>query len=48
MQAILGIVWALVILTLLVLVHEAAHALAARMCGMRVSELFVGLPFGRG
>lgn len=46
MQAILGIVWALVILTLLVLVHEAAHALAARMCGMRVSELFVGLPFG--
>lgn len=41
-----GIVVMLVILTVLILVHEAAHALAARLCGMRVTELFVGLPFG--
>lgn len=45
-QTLLGIVWTLVILTAIVLVHEAAHAAAARACGMRVSELFVGLPFG--
>lgn len=46
MNAIVGIIVALLVLSVLVLIHEAAHCLAARACGMRVTELFVGLPFG--
>ncbi|MEE8716279.1 MAG: M50 family metallopeptidase [Coriobacteriales bacterium] len=46
MTTVLGIIVALLILTLLILVHEAAHTLTARLCGMRVTELFVGLPYG--
>ena len=42
----MGIVLCLVALTAIVLIHEAAHALAARAVGMRVTELAVGMPFG--
>lgn len=34
------------ILTILVVVHEGGHALVARLCGVRVTEFFVGMPFG--
>lgn len=34
------------ILCTIVVVHEAGHALIARLMGMRVSEFFVGMPFG--
>lgn len=46
MNMVVGIIVALLVLSALVLIHEAAHCLAARACGMRVTELFVGLPFG--
>lgn len=45
-QTVLGVLIAVVILTVIVVMHEAAHAGVARLCGMRVTELFVGLPFG--
>lgn len=45
-EAVVGIVLCLVALTLIVLVHEAAHALAARAVGARVTELAIGMPFG--
>lgn len=46
MTTVAGIIVALLILTFLIFVHEAAHTLSARLCGMRVTELFVGLPYG--
>ena len=36
----------LIILTLLVVIHEAGHATVARLCGVRVTEFFVGMPWG--
>lgn len=36
----------LIVLSVLVLVHEAGHALVARACGARVTELFLGMPAG--
>lgn len=46
MQTLTGILVCIVMLSFLVVIHEAAHALAAHLCGMRVTELFMGLPFG--
>lgn len=46
MEALVGIVLCLVVLSAIVVVHEAAHALAARATGMRVTELSLGMPFG--
>lgn len=36
--------WGLVTLSALVFVHEGGHFLAARACGVRVTEFFLGLP----
>ena len=48
MDALLGIVapvfWGLLLLSTLVFVHEGGHFLAARACGVRVTEFFLGLP----
>ena len=45
-EAIVGIILCVVALTIIVVVHEGAHALAARAVGARVTELAVGMPFG--
>ena len=42
----LSIVCFVLILTILVVVHEGGHAVVARLCGVRVTEFFVGMPFG--
>ncbi|OUP08225.1 M50 family metallopeptidase [Collinsella sp. An2] len=48
MDAVLGIIgpifWGLLMLSVLVGVHEGGHFLAARACGVRVTEFFLGLP----
>jgi len=36
--------WGIITISILVFVHEAGHALAARACGLKVSEFFIGLP----
>lgn len=36
--------WGVLVLSLLVVLHEAGHFILARVCGMRVSEFFVGMP----
>ena len=36
--------WGLVLLSALVFVHEGGHFLAARVCGVRVLEFFLGMP----
>ncbi|WP_072499582.1 site-2 protease family protein [Olsenella phocaeensis] len=36
--------WGVLVLSLLVFVHEGGHFLAARACGMRVTEFFLGMP----
>ena len=36
--------WGLVMFSLIVLVHEAGHFTAAKLCGMRVREFMLGLP----
>lgn len=45
---ILGIVstvfWGLLTISVLVFVHEGGHYLASRVCGVRVTEFFLGLP----
>ena len=46
MEAVVGIILCVVALTLIVVMHEGAHALAARATGMRVTELAVGMPVG--
>ncbi|TXF36678.1 PDZ domain-containing protein [Collinsella sp. BA40] len=49
MDAIFGFItplfWGVLLLSLLVFVHEGGHFLAARACGVRVTEFFLGLPF---
>lgn len=37
--------WGLVVLSLLVFVHEGGHYAMARICGVRVTEFFLGMPF---
>lgn len=48
MQAIATVIstvfWGLLLLSVLVFVHEGGHYLAARACGVRVTEYFLGLP----
>ncbi|AEB07004.1 peptidase M50 [Coriobacterium glomerans PW2] len=45
-SAVLSVVfWGVVLLSPLVFVHEGGHFLAARACGVRVTEFFLGLPF---
>lgn len=48
MDTILGVIgpifWGLLTLSVLVGVHEGGHFLAARACGVRVTEFFLGLP----
>ncbi|WP_085830376.1 M50 family metallopeptidase [Collinsella vaginalis] len=39
-----SIFWGVIVLSLLVFVHEGGHFLAARACGVRVTEFFLGLP----
>ena len=39
-----AIFWGVVVLSLLVFVHESGHYLAARACGVRVTEFFLGMP----
>lgn len=39
-----SVFWGLVTLSVLVFVHEGGHFLAARACGVRVTEFFLGLP----
>lgn len=38
------IFWGLLLLSVLVFVHEGGHFLAARACGVRVTEFFLGMP----
>ena len=49
MQAVLGVAgpvfWGLVTFSILVFVHEGGHFLAARACGVRVTEFFLCMPF---
>lgn len=48
MDAVLGIIapvfWGVLVLSALVVVHEGGHFLAARICGVRVTEFFIGMP----
>lgn len=48
MDALFGILgpvfWGLLLLSVLVFVHEGGHFLAARACGVRVLEFFLGMP----
>lgn len=39
-----SVFWGVIVLSLLVFVHEGGHFLAARACGVRVTEFFLGLP----
>lgn len=36
--------WGVIVLSVLVFAHEAGHFLAARACGVRVTEFFLGMP----
>ena len=36
--------WGVVTFSVLVFIHEGGHFLAARACGVRVTEFFLGLP----
>ena len=39
-----AVFWGVAVLSLLVFVHEGGHYLAARACGVRVTEFFLGMP----
>lgn len=39
-----AVFWGLLVLSVLVFLHEGGHYLAARACGMRVTEFFLGMP----
>ncbi|MFR7797382.1 MAG: site-2 protease family protein [Collinsella sp.] len=39
-----SVFWGLLMLSVLVFLHEGGHFLAARACGVRVTEFFLGLP----
>lgn len=38
------IFWGLIVLSLLVVIHEGGHFLVARLCNVRVTEFFLGMP----
>ena len=42
----MSIIIMILLLSLLILVHEAGHFLAARACGIRVDKFGFGLPIG--
>ena len=48
MDAVLSVVssvfWGIITFSVIVFVHEGGHFLAARACGVRVTEFFLGLP----
>ena len=44
MGVVSAIFWGLVVLSVLVVVHEAGHFLAARAFGVRVTEFYLGMP----
>lgn len=48
MNAVIGFLsaafWGVLMLSVLVFLHEGGHFLAARACGVRVTEFFLGLP----
>ena len=44
MAVVSAIFWGLVVLSLLVVVHEGGHFLAARAFGVRVTEFYLGMP----
>ncbi len=48
MEAVLAVAaplfWGLAVFSILVFIHEGGHFLAARACGVRVTEFFLGLP----
>lgn len=44
MSVLSAVFWGLLVLSVLVFVHEGGHYLAARACGMRVTEFFLGMP----
>lgn len=44
LSALHAIFWGLLTLSVLVFIHEGGHFLAARACGVRVTEFFLGLP----
>lgn len=46
MNALLTAITFLLILCVIVVVHEGGHTMIARLCGMRVTEFFVGMPWG--
>ena len=39
-----SVFWGLLMLSVLVFLHEGGHFLAARACGVRVTEFYLGLP----
>jgi len=39
-----SLIWGVITISLLVFVHEGGHYLAARLCGLEVSEFMLGLP----
>lgn len=39
-----AVFWGLLVLSLLVAVHEGGHFLVARLCSVRVTEFFLGMP----
>ncbi|MGN0075376.1 MAG: M50 family metallopeptidase [Parafannyhessea sp.] len=44
MGVVSAVFWGVVVLSALVFVHEGGHFLAARACGMRVTEFYLGMP----
>ncbi|MCI1934513.1 MAG: site-2 protease family protein [Atopobiaceae bacterium] len=44
MTVLSAIFWGVVVLSLLVMLHEGGHFLIARVCGMRVTEYYLGMP----
>ncbi|MCI7218271.1 site-2 protease family protein, partial [Parafannyhessea umbonata] len=44
MGVVSAVFWGVVVLSLLVFLHEGGHFLAARACGMRVTEFYLGMP----
>lgn len=44
LSAVSTVFWGLITLSVLVFIHEGGHFLAARACGVRVTEFFLGLP----
>lgn len=44
MGVVSAVFWGVAVLSLLVFLHEGGHFLAARACGMRVTEFYLGMP----